>query len=233
MYVWGWRSSGIILLCRVTANMPTSHSGASAVEYWVDGSRRDVSVEEFYSMGPELGRYRKFLFYYFIALPLHALNVTVKWQRSVKIIPIIPIISIKGIVFGHVTYWTLGTFIYYQLGCSLFLQFRNTNVSVKNLSDYKVYCAYSSCIKYSYAQPVWHKKHQQHNANEKIKIWTDTWVTYPPCLLWKWDITVNGVNAWLRTGKQSNVRGLVQVCRGNRCSGQFSKVLHGISPMTS
>ncbi|XP_076880875.1 calcium/calmodulin-dependent protein kinase type IV [Brachyhypopomus gauderio] len=36
--------------------MPTSRSGADAVEYWVDGSRRDVSVEEFYSMGQELGR---------------------------------------------------------------------------------------------------------------------------------------------------------------------------------
>ncbi|XP_018601304.1 calcium/calmodulin-dependent protein kinase type IV [Scleropages formosus] len=36
--------------------MPTSRSGASAVEYWVDGSRRDVSMQEFYTMGPELGR---------------------------------------------------------------------------------------------------------------------------------------------------------------------------------
>ncbi|XP_036378703.1 calcium/calmodulin-dependent protein kinase type IV [Megalops cyprinoides] len=36
--------------------MPTSRSGASSVEYWVDGSRRDVSIEEFYTMGPELGR---------------------------------------------------------------------------------------------------------------------------------------------------------------------------------
>ncbi|XP_031678336.1 calcium/calmodulin-dependent protein kinase type IV [Oncorhynchus kisutch] len=36
--------------------MPTSRSGASPVEYWVDGSRRDVSMEEFYTMGPELGR---------------------------------------------------------------------------------------------------------------------------------------------------------------------------------
>ncbi|KAM6945699.1 calcium/calmodulin-dependent protein kinase type IV [Aplochiton taeniatus] len=36
--------------------MPTSRSGASPVEYWVNGSRRDVTVEEFYTMGPELGR---------------------------------------------------------------------------------------------------------------------------------------------------------------------------------
>ncbi|KAJ7993234.1 hypothetical protein DPEC_G00270330 [Dallia pectoralis] len=36
--------------------MPTSSSGSSPVEYWVDGSRRDVSLEEFYTMGPELGR---------------------------------------------------------------------------------------------------------------------------------------------------------------------------------
>ncbi|KAJ8277475.1 hypothetical protein GJAV_G00075560 [Gymnothorax javanicus] len=36
--------------------MPTSRSGATSVEYWVDGSRRDVSIEEFYTMGPELGR---------------------------------------------------------------------------------------------------------------------------------------------------------------------------------
>ncbi|KAK1805807.1 hypothetical protein P4O66_012856 [Electrophorus voltai] len=36
--------------------MPTSRSGAGAVEYWVEGSRRDVPVEEFYTTGPELGR---------------------------------------------------------------------------------------------------------------------------------------------------------------------------------
>ncbi|XP_029562386.1 calcium/calmodulin-dependent protein kinase type IV [Salmo trutta] len=36
--------------------MPTSRSGATPVEYWVDGSRRDVSMDEFYTMGPELGR---------------------------------------------------------------------------------------------------------------------------------------------------------------------------------
>ncbi|KAJ8278718.1 hypothetical protein COCON_G00057840 [Conger conger] len=36
--------------------MPTSRSGATSAEYWVDGSRRDVSIEEFYTMGPELGR---------------------------------------------------------------------------------------------------------------------------------------------------------------------------------
>lgn len=39
------------------ASMPTSRSGASAAEYWVDGSRRDASIEDFYIMGPELGRY--------------------------------------------------------------------------------------------------------------------------------------------------------------------------------
>ncbi|XP_055040738.2 calcium/calmodulin-dependent protein kinase type IV isoform X1 [Misgurnus anguillicaudatus] len=36
--------------------MPTSRSGACSVEYWVDGSRRDATVEDFYNMGPELGR---------------------------------------------------------------------------------------------------------------------------------------------------------------------------------
>ncbi|XP_012678627.1 calcium/calmodulin-dependent protein kinase type IV [Clupea harengus] len=36
--------------------MPTSRTGASAVEYWVDGSRRDVTMEDFYTMGAELGR---------------------------------------------------------------------------------------------------------------------------------------------------------------------------------
>ncbi|KAL2090157.1 hypothetical protein ACEWY4_014845 [Coilia grayii] len=36
--------------------MPTSRTGASAVENWIDGSRRDVAMEEFYTMGAELGR---------------------------------------------------------------------------------------------------------------------------------------------------------------------------------
>lgn len=36
--------------------MPSSRLSAGAVDYWVDGSRRDVSLEEFYSMGTELGR---------------------------------------------------------------------------------------------------------------------------------------------------------------------------------
>ncbi|XP_077059017.1 calcium/calmodulin-dependent protein kinase type IV [Siphateles boraxobius] len=36
--------------------MPTSRSGAFSVEYWVDGSRRDATLEDFYEMGPELGR---------------------------------------------------------------------------------------------------------------------------------------------------------------------------------
>ncbi|XP_062412385.1 calcium/calmodulin-dependent protein kinase type IV [Sardina pilchardus] len=36
--------------------MPTSRTGASAVEFWVDGSRRDVAVEDFYTVGAELGR---------------------------------------------------------------------------------------------------------------------------------------------------------------------------------
>uniref|UniRef100_A0AAY4ESV4 Si:ch73-60h1.1 n=1 Tax=Denticeps clupeoides TaxID=299321 RepID=A0AAY4ESV4_9TELE len=39
-----------------TLIMPTSRTGAGSVEYWVDGSRRDVSMEDFYTMGPELGR---------------------------------------------------------------------------------------------------------------------------------------------------------------------------------
>ncbi|XP_041085159.1 calcium/calmodulin-dependent protein kinase type IV-like isoform X1 [Polyodon spathula] len=36
--------------------MPTSRSGACAVEFWVDGSRRDTALEDFYTKGPELGR---------------------------------------------------------------------------------------------------------------------------------------------------------------------------------
>ncbi|KAM4628703.1 calcium/calmodulin-dependent protein kinase type IV isoform 1-T1 [Polymixia lowei] len=36
--------------------MPTSRSGAAPPDYWVDGSRRDATVEEFYTMGSELGR---------------------------------------------------------------------------------------------------------------------------------------------------------------------------------
>ncbi|XP_006639996.1 calcium/calmodulin-dependent protein kinase type IV isoform X1 [Lepisosteus oculatus] len=36
--------------------MPASGSGANPVEYWVDGSRRDVAIGNYYSMGPELGR---------------------------------------------------------------------------------------------------------------------------------------------------------------------------------
>ncbi|XP_017333199.1 calcium/calmodulin-dependent protein kinase type IV [Ictalurus punctatus] len=36
--------------------MPSSRLSAGCVDYWVDGSRRDVSLEEFYTMGSELGR---------------------------------------------------------------------------------------------------------------------------------------------------------------------------------
>lgn len=36
--------------------MPSSRPSAGSVDYWVDGSRRDVSLEEFYTVGPELGR---------------------------------------------------------------------------------------------------------------------------------------------------------------------------------
>ncbi|TSM94666.1 Calcium/calmodulin-dependent protein kinase type IV [Bagarius yarrelli] len=36
--------------------MPSSRPGAGSVDYWVDGSRRDASLEDFYTMGPELGR---------------------------------------------------------------------------------------------------------------------------------------------------------------------------------
>lgn len=36
--------------------MPSSRLSAGSVDYWVDGSRRDVSLEEFYIVGPELGR---------------------------------------------------------------------------------------------------------------------------------------------------------------------------------
>ncbi|MGH0125506.1 UNVERIFIED_CONTAM: hypothetical protein FKN15_043356 [Acipenser sinensis] len=36
--------------------MPASGSGARAVEFWVEGSRRDTALEDFYTKGPELGR---------------------------------------------------------------------------------------------------------------------------------------------------------------------------------
>ncbi|XP_039620566.1 calcium/calmodulin-dependent protein kinase type IV [Polypterus senegalus] len=38
------------------ASTPTPHSGTGAVDYWVDGSRRDAPLEDFFTMGPELGR---------------------------------------------------------------------------------------------------------------------------------------------------------------------------------
>ncbi|KAM4739630.1 calcium/calmodulin-dependent protein kinase type IV-like isoform 2-T2 [Anableps anableps] len=36
--------------------MPTSRPGSEPVEFWVDGSRRDGTVEDFYRLGSELGR---------------------------------------------------------------------------------------------------------------------------------------------------------------------------------
>lgn len=36
--------------------MPTSRPGSAPVEFWVDGSRRDGPVEEFYTLSSELGR---------------------------------------------------------------------------------------------------------------------------------------------------------------------------------
>ncbi|PWA21237.1 hypothetical protein CCH79_00009548 [Gambusia affinis] len=36
--------------------MPTSRPGSEPVEFWVDGSRRDGTVEDFYGLGSELGR---------------------------------------------------------------------------------------------------------------------------------------------------------------------------------
>lgn len=41
---------------RSAAVMPTSRPGSEPVEFWVDGSRRDGTVEEFYTLGCELGR---------------------------------------------------------------------------------------------------------------------------------------------------------------------------------
>lgn len=43
---------------RRSLKMPTSHPGSEAVpaDFWVDGSRRDGTVEEFYTLGSELGR---------------------------------------------------------------------------------------------------------------------------------------------------------------------------------
>uniref|UniRef100_A0A3Q3EUU8 Protein kinase domain-containing protein n=1 Tax=Labrus bergylta TaxID=56723 RepID=A0A3Q3EUU8_9LABR len=35
--------------------MPTSRPGSEPVEFWVDGSRRDGTVEEFYTLSSELG----------------------------------------------------------------------------------------------------------------------------------------------------------------------------------
>lgn len=36
--------------------MPMSRPGSESVEFWVDGSRRDGTVEEFYTLSTELGR---------------------------------------------------------------------------------------------------------------------------------------------------------------------------------
>ncbi|XP_061540895.1 calcium/calmodulin-dependent protein kinase type IV isoform X2 [Phycodurus eques] len=36
--------------------MPTSRPGSETADFWVDGSRRDGTVEEFYTLGSELGR---------------------------------------------------------------------------------------------------------------------------------------------------------------------------------
>jgi len=36
--------------------MPTSRPGSEPVEFWVDGSRRDGTVEDFYTLSSELGR---------------------------------------------------------------------------------------------------------------------------------------------------------------------------------
>ena len=35
--------------------MPSSKTGS---EYWIDGSHRETALEDFYVVGPELGRYR-------------------------------------------------------------------------------------------------------------------------------------------------------------------------------
>lgn len=37
--------------------MPTSRPGSESAEFWVDGSRRDGTVEEFYTLSSELGRF--------------------------------------------------------------------------------------------------------------------------------------------------------------------------------
>ncbi|CAF87100.1 unnamed protein product [Tetraodon nigroviridis] len=36
--------------------MPMSRPGSESAEFWVDGSRRDRTVEEFYTLSSELGR---------------------------------------------------------------------------------------------------------------------------------------------------------------------------------
>lgn len=40
---------------RPRPTMPSSKTGS---EYWIDGSHRETALEDFYIMGPELGRYR-------------------------------------------------------------------------------------------------------------------------------------------------------------------------------
>lgn len=37
--------------------MPMSRPGSESAEFWVDGSRRDGTVEEFYTLSSELGRF--------------------------------------------------------------------------------------------------------------------------------------------------------------------------------
>lgn len=50
-------NSVLVLVLRSSAvAMPTSRPGSEPVEFWVDGSRRDGTVEEFYTLSSELGR---------------------------------------------------------------------------------------------------------------------------------------------------------------------------------
>lgn len=38
---------------------PTMPSSKSGSEFWIDGSHREAALEDFYIVGPELGRYRE------------------------------------------------------------------------------------------------------------------------------------------------------------------------------
>lgn len=52
--VWVSSSKQLAGACQPWPTMPSSKTGS---EYWIDGSHRETALEDFYVVGPELGRY--------------------------------------------------------------------------------------------------------------------------------------------------------------------------------